>query len=208
MTKSGKLIGITGGVGSGKSLVLKYLKEACDCEILIADDIARDLQKKGGVCYAPMVEVFSEDALQTDGELDRAKIASMIFEDEDLRKKANAIVHPAVKEEVERITAGIRAHDPEKTVFLESAIFVEAGYLGILDELWLVCADKTKREERLRENRGYSREKIENIMESQFSDEEYRSYADVVIDNSGTMDETVRNVEKLFTGRWRSGKAL
>ena len=198
-TKTGKLIGITGGVGSGKSTVLNYLKEMYDCEIMPADNIALDLEKKGEECYAPLVSLLSEDILGADGEIDKAKMSALIFNDEELLKAVNAIVHPAVKRYVENRLNDIRRLTPEKTVILESAIFVEAGYLDILDELWLVSTDPEARKGRLKATRGYSDEKCEAIISNQFSDAEYASYADHIIKNNGTKEELYKQIDSLMT---------
>ena len=92
-----KVIGITGGVGSGKSLILSYLKDHYNCEIIMADNLAKDLCRYGEPCYKPLVKLLGKQAVGDDKEIDRGVMAKMIFENDDLRVKVNAIIHPAVK---------------------------------------------------------------------------------------------------------------
>ena len=198
-TKSGKLIGMTGGVGSGKTTALTYLRDVYDCEILLADEIGLKLEKKGGACYEPLVELLSEEILGADLEIDRAKMAALIFDDDELLKKVNAIVHPAVRKAVEEDVERVRRLEPYKTIFLESAIFVEAGYLDMLDELWVVTTDKESRKERLLKERGYSEEKCDRVMGNQFSDDQYRTYADHVLVNNGSLEELYHQIDELMT---------
>ena len=198
-TKAGKIIGVTGGIGSGKSTVLQYLKEMYDCEIIPADPIAKDLEKKGGECYAPLVALLSEDILLPNKELDGAKISAMIFENKELLTAVNEIVHPAVKRVISKRIEEVRTMDSQKTIILESAIFVEAGYLDILDELWLVSTDEKIRKNRLMDSRGYSEEKCDNIMGKQFSDSEYAAYADHIINNTAGLKELYQQIDRLMT---------
>ena len=198
-TKAGKIIGITGGVGCGKSTVLNYLHEQYDCVIMPADDIANNLEKKGGECYEPLIALLSEEILLPDGEMNRAKIAEMIFQNEELLKEVNAIVHPAVRRVVEKEISKIHAGNPEQIILVESAIFVEAGFLDILDELWLVTAGAENRKERLMKTRGYSEERCETVMARQFSDAEYAAYADHIIDNSKGLKELYEQIDILMT---------
>ncbi|MBR3039912.1 MAG: dephospho-CoA kinase [Lachnospiraceae bacterium] len=198
-TKAGKLIGMTGGVGSGKSTALSYLKEFYGCEVLLADEIGLKLEEKGGECFRPLVELLSEDILGSNGEIDRAKMAALIFDDEELLKKVNEIVHPAVRKAVEKRVAEVRRMTPDKTIFLESAIFVEAGYLDMLDELWVITSNPEVRKERLKGSRGYTDEKCASIMDSQFSDAEYKAYADHILVNDGEKEKLFRQIDELMT---------
>ena len=198
-TKAGKLIGITGGVGSGKSTALKYLEDTYGAKILYADEIGSRLQQKGGACFAPMVELLGNEILGEDGEIDRAKTAGIVFGNEDILKKINAIVHPAVRREALSLVEEYRANDPECVIFLESAIFVEAGYLDFLDELWLVTCDEEVRTKRLSESRGYTKEKCDTVMKRQMSDDEYRVYADHVITNNGEKKDLYRQIDLYMT---------
>ena len=196
--KCGKIIGITGGVGSGKSTVLQYLKEQYSCEIMLADDIGAKLQQKGGKCYEPMLALLGEEYLAGDGQFDRAKIAAKVFEDKEFLKGINAIVHPAVRKEIEDLCEAVFAIHPEQTVFVESALFIEAGYLDMLDELWVVDASADVRKNRLSTGRNYSDERIDAVMNSQLSSEEYIAHADYVLYNNGSREELCRQIDRVM----------
>ena len=192
------VIGITGGVGAGKSVVLNYLKEKYPCEVLVADDIGNEVKMPGGRCYEAFIELVGQEIVKEDGTIDRAKAAEIIFADDALLDKVNALIHPAVKEEIRERTAQVKAEGKVKFIFIEAALLIEAGYVPDLDELWYVCAGEKLRMKRLMEGRGYSTERIEGIMEQQLKDEEFRRYADRVIVNDGTMEELKEQIDKIM----------
>ena len=195
-----KVIGITGGVGAGKSEVLKLIKGMCSCVIVTADDLARSLEVKGEVCYEPLVALLGKEVLAGDGQIDPKKMAKMIFSDngEELLKGVNAIVHPAVKERILSMIEEERAANEKDWFFIEAALLIEDGYDRIADELWYVYADEDVRRGRLRSSRNYSDEKITDIIQSQSSDEVFRKYCSVVIDNSGDIEDTKKQLEKVL----------
>ena len=186
------IIGITGGIGTGKTRVLEILEEEYNARIIIADEVSKFLQAPGGRCYQSIIDEFGEDILdmsQPDHPIDRAKLAGIVFADQDRLEDLNYIVHPVVKTEIMCEISGIYHEDTEALIVIEAALLIEAGYTSFIDELWVVRADKDVRIERLVKNRGYTAEKAESVMASQMSEEEYLEEADFVIDNSGTEDE-------------------
>lgn len=193
-----RVIGITGGVGAGKSVVLNYLKEKYPCEILVADDIGNEVKMPGGRCYEAFIELVGGDIVLEDGTIDRAKAAEKIFADDALLDEVNALIHPAVKDEVRERTAKAKEEGKVDFVFIEAALLIEAGYLPELDELWYVCAGESLRVKRLMEARGYSTERIEGIMEQQLTEEEFRKYAHRVIVNDGTIEELKEQIDKIM----------
>ena len=193
-----RVIGITGGVGAGKSVVLNYLKEKYPCEILVADDIGNEVKMPGGRCYEAFIELVGEDIVLEDGTIDRAKAAKKIFADDALLDEVNALIHPAVKDEVRERTAKAKEEGKVGFVFIEAALLIEAGYLPELDELWYVCAGEKLRAKRLKEARGYTEERIEGIMEQQLTEEEFRKYAHRVIVNDGTIEELKEQIDKIM----------
>lgn len=189
------VIGITGGVGSGKSAILQAIKERYNCHILLADDAAKMLEKKGEVCYGPLIELLGEDILGEDGEIVPAQMAMKIFNDEDMLAKVNDIIHPAVKQ---YILNEIKEYKDDNVVdyfFLEAALLIECGYKAIVDEMWFVFVDKNVRRDRLKNSRGYNDTKIDSIMNSQLSDEEYIKNSDFVIDNNLDIDNAMNMIE-------------
>ena len=185
-----KLIGITGGVGSGKSQVLSFIREHYLCRIYLADEVAHIVQQKGQSCYEEILHLLGEDILAADGEIDRKKMASKIFGDEALLCRVNEIVHPKVEEFICQKIKESEENGEVELFFIEAALLIEAGYGHIVDEMWYIYTREEIRRIRLKESRGYSDEKISQIMASQLSEEEFRKSCDFVIDNSGTLEDT------------------
>ena len=182
------LIGITGGVGSGKSEALAYLQKRCRCMILKADDLANELKLPGRVCYAPLVALLGEEVLMPDGTIGREKMAGLIFADPALLQQVNALIHPAVKETVRNEVEAQRRLGRLDVCFLEAALLIEDGYEEMLDELWYIHAPEEVRRGRLKESRGYSDRKIDQILCSQLSEETFLAHATAVIENGGGRD--------------------
>ena len=202
------VIGVTGGVGCGKSEVLRCLAGGYGAVIMETDRIARDLEEPGAPCYGPLLDLLQgpEDVpgaegslLAPDGSLARAEMARRIFADEALLRKVNAIVHPAVRAFLEEDIRQRAAGGGTRVYVIESALLIEAGYRDMLDSLWYIYCDPQVRRERLRSSRGYSDERIDRTMAAQLSDELYRAGADVVIDNSGSLADTAFQVEAAMT---------
>ena len=194
-----KFIGITGGVGAGKSTVLDLLKENFNCKVLLADEVAASLMKSGQDCFNQVVALpWPESIVGLDGEIDRPKMAKFMFADDRLREAVNAIVHPAVEREVlNQVETERDAHNIEY-FFFEAALLIECGYGKLVDEMWYIYATEEVRAKRLKESRGYSKERIEQTMASQRSDASFRQQADQVIDNSGDKGDTLRQLRHLL----------
>lgn len=199
-----RFIGITGGIGAGKSELLTYIRKHYDCEIYLADEVAHLVKRKGTGCYKQLVELLGEEILGSDGEIDRAAMAQAIFGRNDILQKVNAIVHPAVQDYLMEKLRGARENPDVELFFVEAALLIEAGYKGLVDELWYIYARADVRRKRLAANRGYSEEKISNIMGSQLSEEDFRKNCDFVIDNSGELADSFRQIDrKLEAFSWR-----
>lgn len=194
-----KFIGITGGAGAGKSEILHYIERQYEARVVLADDLAHNLMEPGTSCFQEIKELFEgEDIYAEDGGLDSLRLAKMIFLDAKKREQMNAIVHPAVKHEVLRLVEEERQKGNIAFFILEAALLIEDGYDEICDELWYIYTAEEIRRERLKENRGYSDEKIDRIFASQLSEETYREYCKVVIDNNGRLGETYRQIDAAF----------
>lgn len=201
-----RILGLTGGVGAGKSLVLEYLKNAYGATVLELDRVAQALQRPGEVCFEPMVKLLGTDVLKEDGQFDRARISEQVFSNPALLKKLNAIVHPAVKQRVLAVINEEREKEeslpgkPSKgfhLIVLEAALLLEDHYDEICDEIWYIYADEAVRLKRLKENRGYSPKRIAHMMESQQPDSYYRKRCQLVINNSGCpAKETYRQIDE------------
>ncbi len=193
-----KTIGITGGVGAGKSTILEYLEERSDMKVIRTDETAHDLCEPGGSCYDGLIHILSRDILSPDGTIDRKKMAAVIFGDKSLLQKVNDIIHPAVKKFVLEDIEKEKSRGVYNWYFVEAALLIEEGYDRILDELWYIYADDEVRRERLKSSRGYTDEKIDSIMRSQSGDEVFRSHCAHVIDNSGDKESSISQLKELL----------
>lgn len=183
------VIGITGGVGSGKSEVLKYLGEHYDAAVIQADTVGHLLMRKGNCCYQPVIDLLGSSIIEDDGELGRRRIAALVYADDKLLAGLNQIIHPAVKscisQEMAREEKLGRAF-----FFVEAALLLEDHYDRICDEIWYIYAEEAVRRARLKMSRGYSEEKISGILKNQLSEAEFRSRCQYTIDNSGNFENT------------------
>ena len=195
-----KVIGITGGVGAGKSEVIRIIKDMCSCVVVIADELAKSLEKKGEVCYEPLLELLGDDVLGADGEIDPKKMAAKIFapDAKGLLADVNATVHPAVKARILQMIDEAEREGAADYFFIEAALLIEDHYDTIVDELWYIYADEDIRRGRLKETRGYTDRKIDELMRSQSSDEVFRQKCAIVIDNSGTIAQVKKQLEEIL----------
>ena len=192
-----KVFGITGGVGAGKSEVLTYLGQNYDATVIQADEAGYLVMLPGGECYGEIVKLFGRQITTETGELDRKRIAEIVFQDEEKLKALNAIVHPAVKRYIKKAIAAAEKAGTEY-VFVEAALLIEEKYDEICDELWYIYTSPENRRMRLKASRGYSQEKIQSIFDSQLPEETYRAKCEEVIDNNGTPEQAFDQIrEKL-----------
>ncbi len=187
-----KVLGITGGVGSGKSEVLNYLKDAYQAYICQMDETARTLQKSGTECFRRIVEHFGNGIVGPDGELDRGALGRIVFSDEEELKALNGIVHPEVIRWVQEDIAR-RAEEGVCLYVVEAALLPDVGS-ELCDELWYIYAEESVRRERLKSSRGYTDEKITQMIASQPAEDCFRRICTAVIDNSGSFEETKREI--------------
>ena len=193
------ILGITGGVGAGKSTVLDYLKDFYGACLIECDEVARELQQPGEVCFGPMLELFSgkEDLLNPDGTLNRKTIAALVFAEEEVRESLNRIVHPAVKEDIIRQTSAVRL------LFVESAILCEAGLDSLCDKIVVVEAPEAMRIERViaRDYKGDA--SLENInkvrarvraQENAYDAIPQQKRLTIINDGQTSIDELVQNL--------------
>ena len=193
-----KTIGLTGGVGAGKSAVLEYLADNYNCDIIMTDDVAKGLYIKGSKTYEMMIALIGEDIVDETGEIDKKKLADIIFSDANKRMAVNSIVHPAVKQEViTRITNNKIAGRLDYT-FVESALLLTEHYDVFCDEVWYIDTSEDIRRQRLKESRGYSDEKIDNILKSQQALENIKDKCSYCIDNNKDLEYTFRQIQNIL----------
>lgn len=192
-----KVIGLTGGIGSGKSFVAKVASYFFPVLHINTDEMARQQMMKGQISYNRVVEEFSkysDELLKKDGEINRPVLAKIVFNDAGLLNKLNSITHPAVIEGIKEIIREESGCGEYEAVMIESALVFESGIDRICDEVWFVHAPVSTRIRRLKETRGYSDEKISSVLDDQLAEEEFIKRSDRVIEND---DGT--GVEEMFT---------
>ena len=193
--KKSIVIGVTGGVGAGKSSVLKYLQEKWKARILVLDDVSRGMLEIGGLCYDETIALFGSDIVLPDGRLDRAKIAGIVFSDEKMKKELNALIHPAVRRVSDTFAEEARSSGKGLYV-IEAALLIEGHYDEICDELWYIYAGEDVRAKRLAESRGYDMARIRSMMASQLSEEAFEAGCSVKIDNGGEPEKAFREIDE------------
>lgn len=186
------IIGVMGGVGSGKSTVLNYLENNYEANIIEADKVAKEVMLPGNDVYNEIVKTFPE--VIADNKIDSKKLAEIVFNDKEQLEKLNSITHPeAVKEIVSRIKSS-----KNRIIVVESAILLGSGVEQYCDELWFVFCNRDTRIKRLMQTRGYSKEKCISVIESQPADEEYNKVADEFIDNSYSEENTREQIDLIL----------
>ena len=189
-------IGLTGGIGSGKSTVSRLLEQR-GAVIVDADAIAREVVASGTPGLAAVVEAFGDGVVASDGSLDRPALAAVVFADPEARKRLDAIVHPLVRARATEVAAAAPA---DAVVVNDVPLLVETGQAGSYDLVLVVEADPATRVARLVQ-RGLTAEDARARMVAQATDEQRRAVADVVLDNSGTLEELEAQVDRFWADR-------
>ena len=193
-----KIIGITGGIGSGKSTVLKLLREKYQAYIVEADKVAHELMGPGQEAYEKIKEAFPETIFNADGRINRTALGNLVFQNPDWLKRLNGIVHPAVKTWILNEIGQQKQNHICKLFVIEAALLIEDGYTEICDEIWYIYAEESVRVKRLMESRGYSLDKCRAVMQNQSEEAYYRKNTSARIDNSLTFAETEKQVDALL----------
>ena len=192
-----KVLGVTGGVGSGKSTVLNYITRTCQARGIQADLVAHRLMEPGESCYKRIVEYFGRDILNDDDTINRTKLGAVVFTDREKLMRLNSLVHPAVKEYIVAEIAKERTAGKIPLMVIEAALFLEEHYEAFCDKVWYIYTEKDIRCKRLISARGYSKEKVGQIMKNQLPDEEFRKHCHFIVDNSSDIVEnTYRQIDK------------
>ena len=192
-----KIIGITGGVGSGKSRVLNELKVQYGAYIIEADKLAHELMEPGKVIYEEIVTAFGEVILceEEPHVIDRVKLGKIVFSDKKYLDVLNKIVHPLVKKSILMSIRQAKEKGDVRLFVIEAALLIEDEYKSICDELWYIWVDKETRIKRLMLQRNYTKEKSVSIMNNQSSDEFYKENCDFIIDNNRDYEYTSEQIK-------------
>ena len=186
-------IGLTGGVGCGKSTVSRYLS-SLGIPIVDGDRIAHEATAPGSEVLREIARVFGDEMLKADGALDREKLAALVFSDEEKRQALNGIIHPYVWRKVvtEMLAAEAAGHS---LIVLDMPLLIEIGWHLRVESIWVVAAPKDVQIERVCQRDGVTREQALARMRMQMPTDKKIGYADIVIDNSGTPEATYRQVD-------------
>jgi dephospho-CoA kinase len=188
------LVGLTGGIGSGKSTVARMLAER-GAVVLDADAYARDAVAVGTPGYRAVVKRFGDEVVDPAGELDRRALAAIVFADGEARRDLEAIVHPEVRR---RLAQAIEAHAADDIVVIDSPLLVEAGHGESVQLLVVVTAPEEARLARLAADRGMGEDEVRARMASQLPLEEKAAIADIILDNAGDLVDLERQVERMW----------
>jgi dephospho-CoA kinase len=192
------LVGLTGGIASGKSVVASRLAEH-GAVVVDADRIAREVVEPGTPALDRIAEEFGSAVIAEDGSLDRAALGAIIFADPAKRGILNAITHPAIMELSQRRFAEAGAADPDAIVVYDVPLLSEARGKAEFDVVVVVSAPEQTRIERMVSLRGMSRDEAENRIRSQVPEAERRALADILIESGGTLDETLAQADDVWT---------
>ncbi|MDO7487894.1 dephospho-CoA kinase [Peribacillus frigoritolerans] len=193
----GQIIGITGGIASGKSTVSLYLQEL-GFTIVDADLASRAVVEPGEEAYHQVVKTFGEDILLTDGNIDRVKLGSIIFNDQEKRLLLNGIVHPAVRNWM-RLKTEAALSSGEETVFMDIPLLFESKLTFMVDKTILIYVDEQVQLQRLMNRNGLSETEALARINSQMPLADKKALADAVIDNNGDINETKRQVKSILS---------
>jgi len=191
------IVGLTGGVASGKTAVSQVLKEE-GAYIIDADQIARELVQPHKPAWNELIRAFGQEILREDGSIHRKKLADKVFADPKQRKLLNQILHPRIKEEMDRRAKKIGEKDPNAIVVIDAPLIVELGDHREMDKLIVVTTTQTQQIERMKDRDGTSPKEALRIVSSQMPMEEKSKFADYVIQNEGSLEETKKRAKEIF----------
>jgi dephospho-CoA kinase len=190
------IVGLTGGVASGKTVVSQVLKEE-GAYIIDADQIARELVRPHQPAWSELVRAFGQDILQEDGSLQRKKLADQVFANPKQRKLLNQILHPRIKEEMDRKAKEFGEKDPEAIVVIDAPLLIELGDHRKMDKLIVVTSTRMQQIERVKDRDGTNPKEALRIVSSQMPLKEKLKFADYVIRNEGSMKEVYQELKKV-----------
>src|SRR5215510_11141969 len=193
-----KTIGLTGGIGSGKSTVSQILV-GLGAFVIDADKVGHEIYLPGKEAWQQVTAALGKDILAPDQTIDRKKLGALVFGSDEARKKLNAIVHPLMFTDIKRRIVEKRAEGFTKPIVVEAAILIEANWLPLADEVWVIVTGKNAVVERVAAQRGLAAKDTEARIASQLSDAERLQHAQVVIHNDGSREELAQKVRKAWS---------
>ena len=190
-----RIIGITGGVGAGKSTVLAFLEKEYGAVVIQADQVGHLVMEPGEECYDDVIGIFGKEIIKEDKTIDRKRVSDVVFEQPHLLKRLESVIHPAVKRYICRRIRELKERGC-RLCGVEAALLLEEHYQDFCDQVWYIHTDPQIRIRRLEESRGYTREKAEGIIASQATEEYFRAHTDYVIENNNDLDRTYAQIRE------------
>ncbi len=199
------VIGVTGGIGTGKSEVSRFL-ESLGAFVIDADRVGHSVYLPDTQGWRELVEAFGQDILQPNREVDRRKLGGIVFSDPKALEKLNAITHPKIRKRIAEIIQEQRVKDA-KAVVVEAAILIEAGWVDLVDQVWVTTTDADKVVQRLQQRNNLTAEQIRGRINAQMTQAERVNHADVVLQNNGDLERLHTRLRELWLARV-AGKGL
>ncbi len=190
-------IGVTGGIGSGKSTVVTMLGEL-GARIIDADKVAHWTYAPGGPAYEGVIAAFGERILAPDRTIDRRRLGPIVFADPASLRKLTSIVWPRAFERMRTLVAEMRARGEKRPIVIEAAVLVEADWMPLFDEIWLVTASRERVIERIERDRGMKPAETAARIRAQLSDDDRRRHASLVIENNGSVEELRTTLKRVW----------
>lgn len=191
------IIGLTGGISSGKSFISEYLQEL-GAVVIDADKLARKMVEPGSPALQEIREYFGNEVFKENGGLDRKRLAAIIFNSNTKKEKLNSIIHPRVMQETKRLIEEYKAKKASPAIVIDAPLLIEAGMCDLTDEVWVVAVDEEIQIQRLMKRDNISKQEAESRLKMQMPLKEKLKYADRIIDNNGLKEDTLRYVNSLW----------
>ncbi len=200
-------IGLTGGIGCGKSAAAAILGEL-GAVLIDADKVGHEVYEPGTPCWDALVGAFGRDIVAADRTIDRKKLGVRVFSDPLALKRLNALVQPRIADKINERVRDLRARGIEAPIVVEAAVLIEAGWQWLVDEIWVITSSRGRAIERVIAARGLSRGEVEQRIDSQICEAERTRDADCVIPNDGTLAELRAEIERCWRERVARAKAV
>jgi dephospho-CoA kinase len=196
------VIGVTGGIGTGKSEVSRFL-EALGAFVIDADRVGHSIYLPDTQGWREVVEAFGQDVLSPNREVDRRKLGAIVFSDPKALAKLNSITHPKIAQRIREITQEQRGQGTKspKAVVVEAAILIEAGWVYLVAEVWVATTDSEQVVRRIQQPNNFSEEQIRGRINAQMTQAERVKHATVVVENSGDLEQLHRKLRELWETR-------
>ena len=192
-------IGLTGGIGTGKSSVTEAF-QSLGAAVINADLLGHDAYLPGTIGFEEVVTEFGHEIVGSDGQIDRKKLGPIVFSDSSKMDRLNEIMHPLIRDLIDERLVSLESSQ-NKVAVVEAAILIEAGWKSLFDEIWVVISDREEVINRLGVRNGLSREDAVKRIDSQMSNNERIEHGDVVVENTGSMEDLQTRVNSLWSKR-------